>query len=98
MRRAESFRLAEGRSRWDGRLERLSGEGQADRLEGVDGAAAAGLDHRADVGVEFGASAAAKAIGHLAEDDAGTDRPLGAVVGRRQFAVGQARTESVASA
>jgi len=48
-------------------------ERKTDRFKGVDGAAASGLDDGADVGIEFGAPGASKAIGHLAEDDARPD-------------------------
>jgi hypothetical protein len=45
-----------------------------------------GLEDRARIGVELGIGVPlrAEAIGHLAEDDAGTEHLLRAVVGRRQ--------------
>jgi hypothetical protein len=58
-------------------------------LERADGAAPRGFDDGSDIGVEVGAPLRSEAVCHLAEDDAGAQRPLGAVVGRLDGAVGE---------
>jgi hypothetical protein len=68
--------------------ERHSLEREPDGIDGVDHAAARGFDDGADVGMEGGAPFAAEAVGDLAIDGAWPQRPLGAVVGRRDIAVG----------
>ena len=68
--------------------ERRSGEGEADGFECGDGAAAGGFDDGSDVGIKAGTPLGAKAIGDFAEGDAGAQRPLGAVVCRRNGPVG----------
>ncbi len=49
--------------------------------------ASGGFDDGANVGVEVGGPFGSEAVGHLAEDDAGAQRPLGAVLGGRDGAV-----------
>src|SRR5271169_483668 len=63
-------------------------QGQADGLKERDAASSGGLEHRPDVGIESGAPFAAETVGDLAEGDAGSKRPFGTVVGRRDGAVG----------
>ena len=61
---------------------------EADGLKSADGAAASGFYDRPDVGIELGAPFGAEAVGDFAEHDAGPQGSLGAVVGRRNLAIG----------
>lgn len=49
---------------------------------------AACADDRSDQGMDVGAPGRAEAVGDFAEDDAGSECPLGRVVGRRHVTVG----------
>ena len=69
-------------------LERLTRKGKAHGLQGSNSAAAAGFDDGADVGIELGAPFSSKAVGDLAENRTGAESAFGAVVGRRNGAVG----------
>ena len=57
-------------------------------MERGDASAPCGFEDGADVGVELGAPLRAEAVRHFSEDNAGPDRLLGAVVGRRHVAIG----------
>src|SRR5712691_210388 len=72
-------------------------QGQADCVEGVDCASSRGFDDGSNVGVELCAPFGTEAVCHLSEDDAGTQRLFGAVVGGRNGSVGE-EDEHVASA
>jgi hypothetical protein len=68
--------------------QRRAVEGQAQGVEDADAASSRGLQNRPDIGVEAGAPFGSEAVGDLAEDDAGPQSLLSAVVGRRNGAVG----------
>jgi hypothetical protein len=57
-------------------------------LKDRDCASSGGLEDGPDIGVELGAPLRAEAVGDLAEDDAGAQRLLRAIVGRRHCPVG----------
>ena len=57
-------------------------------MERVDRSSSGGFHDGSDVGVELGAPLGSKAVGDLSEDDAGSQGLLGAVVRRRNVAVG----------
>ena len=61
----------------------------ADGLEDGEAVWAAGVDDGMDGGEELAAPLGTEAVGHLAEDDTGTLRPFGGVVGVRDLAVGE---------
>ena len=68
------------------RLDWLAAEGTADGIDGPNGSSC-GLYDRADVGVEMDAPLLTGAIGDLAVNRAGSQRPLRAAVGRLQIPV-----------
>src|SRR3954452_5442504 len=76
--------------------QRRAVEGQAKGVEDADAASSRGLQNRPDVGVEAGAPFRPEAVGDLAEDDAGPQSLLGAVVGRRNGAVGDENEQVLA--
>src|SRR3954468_14915368 len=53
------------------RRERAAGQGETDGVEGGDGAAAGGLEHRADVGIELGSPFGAEGVRDFSGGDAG---------------------------
>src|SRR3712207_3081470 len=57
-------------------------------MKDADAASSGGFEDRSDIGVEVGAPSGSEAVGDLAEDDAGPQGLLGAVVGGRDVAVG----------
>ncbi len=59
----------------------VSVECGADGLEDGEAAVAAGIDDGPDGGEELAAPLGTETVGHLAEDDTGTQRPFGSVVG-----------------
>ena len=67
-------------------------------MEDADAAPSGGFEDRADVGVEVSAPSRSEAIGDLAEDDAGSQRLFGAVVGGRYRAVGEEDEQVLAKA
>ena len=82
-----------------GRLEwqRASLEGEGDGVEGWDRASSGGLQQRAGVGVDGSALGGAEAASHLSEGGAGAQRPLRAVVGGLEIAVGNEEEEVAAA-
>ena len=62
-------------------------EGEADGVDSPDRSSACGFDDRPDVCVEDSPPCAAETVGDLAVDRAGAQRPLRAVVGRREIPV-----------
>ena len=76
--------------------QRRAVEGQTKGVEDADAASSRGLQNRPDVGVEAGAPFRPEAVGDLAEDDAGPQSLLGAVVGRRNGAVGDENEQVLA--
>ena len=73
-------------------------EGEADGLEDGKASPSGGLQHGPDIGIERGPPRRAEAVGDLAEDNAGPERLLGAVVGGRDGAVGDEDEEVLAEA
>ena len=73
-------------------------EGEADGGQDPDSSSSGGLEDGPDVGIESGAPLGSEAIGDLAEDDAGPKCLLGAVIGRRDGAVGDEDEEVLAEA
>ena len=69
----------------------------SDRFEGRASGERGGGDDGSDVGVDLGAPGRAKAVGHLAEDHRGAQRPLAAVVGRLDVAARQEHEQLVAA-
>src|SRR3712207_9118794 len=67
-------------------------------MKDADAASSGGFEDRSDVGVEVGAPSGSEAVGDLAEDDAGPQRLFGAVVGRRDRAVGEEDEQVLAEA
>ncbi len=59
----------------------VSVERGADGLEDGEAVLAASIDDGPDGGEELAAPLGTEAVGHLAEDDTGTQRPFGGVVG-----------------
>src|SRR6478672_758223 len=80
------------------RRQGLSIEGEAEGMEDADAAPSGGFEDRADVGVEVSAPSGSEAVGDLAEDDAGSQRLFGAVVGGRDRAVGEEDEQVLAKA
>jgi hypothetical protein len=74
----------------------LASQGDADSVDGADGASSRGFDDRANVGVELGSPLASKAVCDLAVDRAGTQGSLRAVIGRFDVPVGD-KDEQVAA-
>ena len=67
---SEKHRFMRGNCSGSREFERLPGQGEADRFEGADGAAAGCLYCGADVGIELGAPLGAKAVGDLSKHGA----------------------------
>ena len=74
----------------------MTAEDALDGLEGIEGVATAGVDDGAHAGEHIGAPRGAEAVGDLAMDDAGTQVPLGAVVGGGHGGIGEEGEEVVA--
>jgi hypothetical protein len=73
-------------------------EGEAEGLEDGKASPSGGLQHGPDIGIKRGPPRRAEAVGDLAEDNAGPERLLGAVVGGRDGAVGDEDEEVLAEA
>lgn len=71
-------------------------EGAVDGVERGERVTAAGVDDGADAGEELDAPIGTEAVGDLAEDDAGAQVALGAVVGAGHLAVGDEGEQVVA--
>src|ERR671926_183023 len=80
------------------RGQRASFEGETDGVEDGEATSSRGLDDRSDIGVEGGPPLRAEAVGHLPEDDAGSERLLGTVVGGRHRAVSEKDEEVLVEA
>lgn len=78
---------------WSGSEDILACEGASDCLMGGEAVEAACADDRSDQGMDVGAPDRAEAVGDFAEDDAGSECPLGCVVGRRHVTVGHESEE-----
>src|SRR5208283_3721608 len=76
--------------------QRLASQGKANGVDGADGSSSGGFDDRANVGVELGSPLTAKAVGDLAIDRAGAQRPFRAIVGGFEVAVGHEDEEIAA--
>jgi len=73
-------------------------EGEADGFEEGDASSSCGFDDGSDIGIEVGAPLGARAVGDFAEDDGGAQCLLGAVVGRRNVAIGDEDEQVLAEA
>lgn len=71
-------------------------QGVADGLKRDEVLVSSGVDDGADAGERIGAPDRAEAVGDLAEDDAGTQRALGGVVGVGHLALGDEDEQVVA--
>src|SRR4051812_47266227 len=73
-------------------------KGEADGLKDRDVPASGRLKHGPDIGVERGPPRGSKAVGDLAEHNAGPERLFGAIVGWRDGAVGDEHEQVLAEA
>src|SRR5215213_783783 len=73
-------------------------KGEADGLKDRDVPSSGRLKHGPDIGVERGTPLGSKAVGDLAEHNAGPERLFGAIVGRRDGAVGDEHEKVLAEA
>jgi hypothetical protein len=73
-------------------------KGEADGLEDRDVPPSGRLKHGPDIGVERGPPLGSKAVGDLAEHNAGPERLFGAIVGQRDGPVGDEHEQVLAEA